>query len=250
MLSKYFTDLQSKLVKKKATAKKSAAKTASKKTSKGPAKIKADLKLLTEKLSNIIPAHLAVEAAKPIDASGFSPEGADLIVYRPYCNDLVQIMGGYIPCELIYGTIHVVSELDKTSLADVINKVATVKKLDKFSQAEQFDEDEMDFQSLVKPAIIIAYNTDYSMLDLKNDIVNYYMAKGIEHELEFDLLIILNKGIYVKEWKEKRSFYGFETGPDSMMWSFILINEYIDVKREDEIDYRKYVRSDEVYKEY
>ena len=62
--------------------------------------------------------------------------------------------------------------------------------------------------------------------------------------------MILHKGIVVKNWRERRSFIALETKEDTFMWFFILMNEYLDVKREQNIDFRKYVKKEVVYNEY
>ena len=62
--------------------------------------------------------------------------------------------------------------------------------------------------------------------------------------------MILHKGIVVKNWREKRSFIALETNEDTFMWFFILMNEYLDVKKEHNIDFRKYVKKEVVYNEY
>ena len=152
MLKSYFLDLNKKIVKKSAGKKGTASKSSS----------GIDEKLLTEKLSGIIPRGFKIEKVKPLDSSGFSPEGADLIVYREYCDDVVKLFNGYIPYELIYGSIFIVNDLTKTTLADVINRVATVKKINRFSEAESV---------YTVPSFIIANaSADYPLAELKNDI--------------------------------------------------------------------------------
>lgn len=233
MLKSYFLDLNKKIV-KKSTGKKGA-------TSRSASGI--DEKLLVEKLSGIIPHGLKIDKAKPLDSSGFSPEGADLIVYREHCSDLVKLFNGYVPYELIYGSVFIVNDLTKTTLADVINRIATVKKINRFSEAESV---------YTVPAFIIANaSADYPLAELKNDILNYYMSRGIEGESEFEIMALLNKGILVKDWHQgNRSFAALETLEDTLMWFYILFSEYLEVDREDEFDLRKYVRNDKVYKEY
>jgi hypothetical protein len=233
MLKSYFLDLNKKIVKKSAGKKGAASKSAS----------GVDEKLLTEKLSGIIPERLKIEKAKLLDSSGFSPEGADLIVYREYCADIVKLFNGYVPYELIYGSIFIVNDLTKTTLADVINRVATVKKINRFSETES---------KYTVPAFIIANaSADYPLAELKNDILNYYMSRGIEGESEFEIMALLNRGVLVKDWHQgNRSFAALETLEDTIMWFYILFSEYLEVEREDEFDLRKYVRNDKVYKEY
>ena len=59
-----------------------------------------------------------------------------------------------MPCEVIYGTIHVVPELNTDSMVQVINRIKTVKKLDRFS----INEDNEPVYPI--PAFVIAMDMD------------------------------------------------------------------------------------------
>ena len=244
MLSKYFEDMQKSMA-KKTSAKKTTGtkKTSSKKATAKISESKIDKSIIIEKFSGIIPGNLVIEEAIPIDANGFAPDGADLVIFSNYCRDLVSIMGGYVPLELIYATCYIVPKLDKKSLIDVLNRVASVKKINKY--AETGDNDDIRI-----PAFIIAGESDYPIMDIKNDLLNYYNNKNIDPDCEFELLMIMNKGIVIKNWRERRSFIGLETVEDTMMWYFILMNEYLDIKREIEIDFRNYVKIEKTYTQY
>jgi hypothetical protein len=253
MLTKYFEEFNKKIVTiTKAAAKKTAAKTAKKKTGKKTSKktvpkakkIKFNTKLFAENLNKIIPSHLAAKDVKPVDSSGFSPEGADLIIYKEYCRDIVEIMNGCIPYELVYGAIHFEPELSKKSLQEAIERVLSVKKLNRYT--ETFDENE----TYPIPSFIISTETDFSIGEIKNSLINYYMAKSIDHRLEVDILVVLNKGIVVKDWKEKRSYIGLETNEDTMYWFFILMNEYLDIEKNTELDFRNYIMKNVTYNQY
>ncbi len=237
MLKSYFLDMNKKLVKK------GASKASSKKAGASKASSGIDEKILCEKLAGLLPGQFRIDSAKPLDSSGFSPEGADLIIYHEYCRDIVKLLNGYVPYELIYGAVYIVDDLTKASLADVINRVATVKKINKFAETES---------SFTVPSFIIANtSSDYPLSELKNDILNYYMSRGIDGDSEFEIMALLNKGVVVKDWHHgNRSFAALETLEDTAMWFYILLSEYLEVEREDEFDLRKYVRSDKVYKEY
>jgi hypothetical protein len=237
MIKGYFSAFSKKSSKKtspsKATATKGAKKTA----------VKIDRKALTGIIRGIIPSDLNVDSLKPIDGSGFSPEGADFIIYREYCRDIAKLIGGYIPYELIHGALFLVDDLSKNTLADALNRIVTVKKLNKFSEAENY---------FIVPSFILAdCRKPYPLIDLKNDVINYYMSRSIEGELELELLAVLNYGIIIKDWhKGNGSFVALETGADTLAWFTVLMNEYLDVKREDEFDLRKYMRSEKVYNEF
>ena len=76
------------------------------------------------------------------------------------------------------------------------------------------------------------------------------MAKSIDHSCELDILLVLNKCLLMKNWREKRSFIGLETGEQSLMWFFILMNEYLDGVGDREMDFRGYIRQNVVYREF
>jgi hypothetical protein len=243
MLNRYFEDLQKRISKKAPVKKSGTARATSKKSSSAKTEIKLNIKDVKEQFRSIIPSHLNIEEAKPVDSNGFSPDGADLLVFRDYCRDIVSIMGGYIPVELLYATMSVIPSLDKKSLLDSLNRVMSVKKINRYTESPEGN-------SLRLPAFIVAGGSAYSMMELKNDILNYYNNRNIDGDLEFEIMLILDRGLVIKNWREKRSFIALETGEDSLMWFFILMNEYLDVKRDVEIDFRNYVKSDKTYNQY
>ena len=237
MIKGYFSGFSKKAVKKTTSSKTPAAKGAKK------AAQKIDRKALAEIIRGVIPSSLNIDSLKPIDSSGFSPDGADFIIYREYCRDIAKLMSGYIPYELIHGGLFLVDDLTKNSLAEVLNRIVTVKKINKFTDSEN---------AFSIPSFVIAdCGKAYPLIDLKNDVVNYYMSKGIEGESELELLAVLNYGIIIKDWhKGNGSFVALETGADTLAWFTILMNEYLDISRDDEFDLRKYIRSEKIYNEF
>jgi len=252
MLFEYFKEFNKRVVKKsavkktaskKASTKKGASKkAASKKSSPKTSSVKLDIKNLRESLSRIIPLNLELSDANPLDSNGFSPDGADLCIYKPFCRDIVEIMGGSIPHELLAGTVFSVDVLNKKTLQDVMNRVAAVKKLNRLSTEE---EDE----SFNVPSFIIAGAGDYSMQNLKNDILNGYMNNNVDDGLQFEILVILDKGLVIRDWHMK-TYVSLETGEDTMVFFFILLNEYLEAERDSGLDFRKYVKTDRSYNEY
>ncbi len=238
MISKFFKDYDKKFYKKKAG---DAAET---KKGKTTARGAIDLDLLRNNLSGLIPSNFKIGPVKPIDSSGFSPDGADLVIYDEYCRDIIDLMGGYIPFELIYGLIHVVQTLNKDSLIEVMSKIATAKKLNMYAASSE-EEDRVHI-----PSFVVVSSTKYTFQELKNDIINFYLSKSIEYQYELDILMVMHKGIVVKNWREKRSFIALETNEDTFMWFFILMNEYLDLKRDRAIDFRNYVKKEIIYNEY
>ena len=243
MLKNYFIDFSKKIIKKTASAKASSGKASSARGAVKKGSLNIDVASFTEKLDGIIPQNLRVASLKPVDSSGFSPDGADLIAYREYCRDIDKVMNGYVPYELIHGAFFIVNDLNKSSLADVFGRVSTVKKINRFTE---------EAGSFSIPSFIIAgNNSDYTLPELKNDIMNYYMSKNVSSESEFEIMMILNGGLLIKDWhRGEHRYIGLETGEDTMTWFFILMNEYLDVEREEAFDIRKYVRTEKTYNEF
>jgi len=232
MLSKYFEEFSKKISRKKS-------KKGEGKESGGSAAAH-----IVEMLSSIIPTGLILEQARPVDRTGFSPDGIDFIAYKPYCADIVKIMNGYVPYELLRATYFVTDSLDKKSLHEALNRISSAKKLNTFSELSEGE------SPLVVPSFLIAMDSKYDFLELKNDIVNFYLSKNMDSRLEIDILLVMNRGLVIKNWREQRSFISLETKEDTLMWYFILMNEYLEADRDNVIDFRTYVKRDVVYKEY
>jgi len=247
MFTNYFLDFNKKITKKTTTAKSTPDKGASTKSGAKASSKKStgyiDIKAFLEKVNNIIPSSLKIDSLKPVDSSGFSPDGTDLIIYKEYCRDMNILMNGYIPYELIHGAFFIIKDLNKNSLAETFGKVAALKKINRFSE---------NTGTFSIPSFVIADNrSSYSLHELKNDIINYYLSKNITSESEFEIMMVHNSGLLIKDWhKEDRSYIGLETGDDTMMWFFILMNEYLEIEREDAFDIRSYVRTEKTYNEF
>ncbi|RPI92232.1 MAG: hypothetical protein EHM32_09420 [Spirochaetales bacterium] len=249
MFTKYFEEAQKKLVKTPSGAQaKTPAKAKGKATPKSGksavpgAAAKIDMHGLMKTIEGIVPPDLSVGTLGIIDSSGYSPEGVDFITYRPLCRDMSALMGGYVPSELAYGTFHVCGDLGRESLQGALNKVIQAKKVNLFT------EDRQDVPAI--PAFIISGGGSMGLEEVKDAIIDYYVSKSVDYVLEFDVLMILDRGLVVKNWREKRSFIALETGAATLMWFYILMHEYLDMERGKSLDLRNYVKYTEKYAEY
>lgn len=243
MFGKYFDKIGKEIIKKpKAQKGKAKEKSAEKPGGKQKKAEAVDLGLLKDKLNKIISPRLTIDNVKMIDPSGYAPDDIDLIAYKELYRDITNIMNGYVPCELVYGTYHVTSMLNKSSLNNLVRKVVRAKKINRYTDRENMP--------AIIPAFIIAYDADFNLPDLKEVLINNYMSMSIENVFEVDIIAVLNKGIVIKNWRDKRSYIALETGKDTFMWFFILMNEYLDVEKDNEFDLRNYVQHAEKYNEY
>ncbi|MCL2026359.1 MAG: hypothetical protein FWG92_06100, partial [Leptospirales bacterium] len=165
MLNKYFEDAQKKLTKRK-VVKADAPSSGKTKQNLAKAPVKIEKKEIIAALSKIIPTGLSIAEAMPVDENGFAPEGADFLIFKDHCADLISIMEGYVPLELVYASCYLVPTIDRKLLMNVLGRVVNVKKIKQYSET-----DESIFRI---PAFIIAGDGGYSIRDIKNDILNYY----------------------------------------------------------------------------
>lgn len=236
MLSKYFEDFDRHIL--HAGHGRAAGK-------KGEGEHHLDPQGLMKAFAPLIPAPLVLDTAPIIDTSGYSPDGVDMIAYRPYCPGIRDLLGGYIPCELVAGAYFTAPSLNRASLQQVLHRVVTVKRMNEFAT----DPESADMARI--PCFVIAAAMDNSFIEVKNDIINYYLAKNINHMHEVDLVMILNRGIVIKNWREKRSYVALETNQDTSLWFYVLMAEYLESSNDRVFDLRRYVRKDNiVYTEY
>jgi hypothetical protein len=216
-----------------------AQKTSKKKTVVAP--VAYDAKKLQEALSKFLPVTYTLSAEKIIDPGGYSPEGVDFISYKQIFRDMDNMLHG-IPSELVYGAFFINRELTAVSLSETLTQVANMKKINRFS--------EQGGGGQFIPAFVLAMDMKMSYQDLKNLILDYYVSRSLDNVFEFDILAVVNQGIVVKDWREKRCFKILDTGDDTMQWFFILMNEYLDVEKNESLDLRKYVKETAQYREY
>ena len=240
MFKNFFIDVNKKVLKKAQAGAGESEKGASKSKKAGHV---IDSAVLIEKLDGLVPGNLRVSEKKPIDSSGFSPDGVDFIAYKEYCRDIDKLLSGHIPYELIFGAFLLVNSLNKNTLLDALNRVSTIKKMNHFTE---------EGSNFYIPSFIIANNSkEYTLSELKNDIMNFYISKNMQSESEFEIMMIYNEGLLIKDWNRgDHRYIGLETGEDTFLWFFILMSEYLDIEREDVFDPRKYIRTEKVYNEF
>ncbi|TAL37107.1 MAG: hypothetical protein EPN93_06700 [Spirochaetes bacterium] len=242
MFSKYFEELEQKLVKAPSGKKAPAAKGKTARQVKSPAARQPSPAEILHAIEGIIPSRLKAGALRMIDQSGYAPEGIDFVVYKELCRDMESLMGGFVPSELVYASCIIAPPLNHDNLKMVLGRVIQAKKVNRYTETESD-------KNLV-PAFVIAQGTDIPLPDMKKALLDYYMSHSVDYDFEFDILMVLGKGLVIKDWREKRSFIALETGRDTLMWFFILMNEYLDVEKNTELDLRAYVKRTEKYNEY
>jgi len=242
MFSAYFNQLQKQLLKTYTkSSKKEAVSAPVPAKAKKPAK--KDYKPVMDAVSSMFSPEICVMSKKIADQSGYISDSADFIAVRKKFSAIDEIFHEAVPAELTAASFNVIEEVNHKQLTDVLIKAALIKKIDHYSE-------EAEDPAFI-PGFIIALHTTYSLSELKEAIIDIYDKDSVEPMFEFDIMMVLGKGLIIKNWREgARSFIALETGEDTMKWFFLLLNEYVESKTAKDLDLRSYVKEAVHYNEY
>ncbi len=248
MFSAYFEKLEDKLVKKYSVSAAKTPRTAAKKTVKKAAKtvtkavktMKPDYKDLIEVMDSIIPKEFVVTDKKIIDTSGYLADTSDFLICDPKYRGFDEIFKNSVPVEMVKAAFTVCPEINRKNLVDTLVKVAHIKKSNHYTDAGE-----------PKPAIpvfAVALDSTYTLKEVKESVIEIYQQDNVDSLFEFDIMLVIGRGIVIKNWRERRNFIALETKMDSLKWFYILMNEYIDMNQS--ADLRTYVNETKKYDEY
>lgn len=246
MFSAYFEKVEADLIKKCVSKKKTTKKTTKKKTAKKTTKktTAADpLKHVMDAFSKIIPSDLILMQNKIVDTADYTSDTADFIACPKKFEDIEKIFSDAIPHTFVKASYVICPEINRKNLVDSLVKIAHVKKLGHYTE----EVDVEDRSSEMIPSFVIAYDSTYTFKELKESIIEIYTEENVDSLFEFDIMVVLGKGIVIKNWRERRSFIALETKKDTLKWFFILMNEYLDSGMP---DLRSFVKESGVYDEY
>lgn len=240
MFSNYFAEVTKKIKPKKASTKKTSKKTTSKKTTKKPsAAEKTDIRGI---IADIIPAYFNVDSHDILNTDKLRSNDADLIIYHNYLNKTAEIFDNAVPAELVHAALLQGSSLTDKVLIDTIEKAMTIKAVSL--------KNDLDESVPTIPVIAFFEKSSRGLGELKESLITYYLDHNTDPDRELDLIVVQGKGVLIRNWREKRSYIGLEMEEDTMMWFFVLLNEFLELRKGIPIDLRNYVATDRIYTEY
>lgn len=253
MFQAYFEKLENHLIKKYKNTEKKPRTTKSSKTVKKTTKKSAALATvsvgsddgyddLLKAVSGIIPDKMTVLKAGLCDSSATEVETVSFLAIERRFRAVEQIFSKCVPVELVRGAYNIVEKINHKQLVDVLVDVANCKKIGQYAVSKK--------ESPFFASFIIAFDSIYSMEELKSVIREVYDENSVDPRFEFDLLVVLGKGIIIKDWSKKSSFIALDTDNDTLMWFFIIMNEFLAITSEPEFDLREYIRAPRRYDEY
>ena len=231
MFSRYFRESQASFIKRYLPAKKGAVRK--------PASGYDDLAAFFE---SVLPDSLAVSHVALRDRSGYTPDMADFVAFRPIARDTSALFGGVIPSELACAAFHVAHSLDRKTLLESLVRVAHVKKCGRYEGSEA----EPPFIA----SFVLSFGSGYSLAEIREAVIETYRAQDVEPDFEVDIIAVMGRGLLVKKWDGSRSYAAIETAEDTLMWFFILMREYLDGDGAGSTDLRSLVLDQKEYTEY
>lgn len=193
-------------------------------------------------IESVLPEPLCAAHAAVRDRSGYTSDTADFVVFHPVARATALMLGSVIPSELAAGAFHMVPSLDRKTLLESLVRSAQIKKCDRYEGRE----DEPGFIA----SFVVAFGSGYSLPEIRDTVIETYTSQDVAPDFEADIIAVLGKGLLAKKWGETRSYAAVETGPDTLMWFYILMREYLETGKAGDIDLRSLVLDQGNYPEY
>ena len=189
------------------------------------------------------PEGLHVGPGKIRGKSHLLPKEVDCIFYKKWSNKLIEMCSGWHLIDYVIGIMSVERKLSTQALVNHINLSQAIKTL----YAKTFNIKDNDYIPLC--SFLWAYDNTIPLLSHQKAIYDAQEEKKVPFNCEMDMVVILDKGIILKDW-ENGKFKVIETGKDSMMWGYIIMMEYLGLDRSIPFSARDFIKRTEDYVEY
>lgn len=239
MFSSYFLELEKQLIKKYRPNKVLSKKVTGTGDEKKEKKDYSDLK---SAIMSFAPSRFMVKEGTIVDSSGLRISDADFFLVENLFGDTASIFKEGFPLEMIGGTFTLCEQINRKQLLEALVAAANTKKAGYYSDVKKND--------MFVPSFIVAFDSTYSMEELKKAISEIYRENSVDPGFEFDIMLVLGTGIVIKDWNKKGNFIALDTKEDSLKWFFIIMNEYLGLINKSELDLRSYIAAPKLYDEY
>jgi len=190
-----------------------------------------------------LPKHIHMGPGKIRGKSHLLPKTVDLVFYNKWSSKLIEMCGGWHVIDYTLGIMSIERKLSTQALVNHINLSQAVKTL--YAKTNDVKDDEY----IPLCSILWAYDNSIPLLSHQKAIYDTQKEKKIPYNCEMDMIIILGKGIILKDW-ENGNFKVIETGKDTLMWGYILSMEYLGLDRAIPFMARDFIKRAENYVEY
>jgi hypothetical protein len=196
---------------------------------------------LMKSINGFIPESFYMSRLDFRDNTGLLSDKADFLAAEKIFKASEQIFSEGLPLEVVRGSFNVCRQINHKQLLDVLVKTAESKKIGSYSAKKK--------QPFIV-STILSFDSIYSMEEIKKEITAIYKENSVDPRFEFDLFVVFGKGILIKDWSKKSTFIALDTETDTLMWFFIMLNEFFSAIQKDELDLRSYISNPKRYNEY
>jgi hypothetical protein len=190
-----------------------------------------------------LPQDIHVGSGRIRGRSHMLPKTIDLIFYNKWCKGLIDMCDAWHLAQYTLGIMSIELELSTQALVNHVNLTQSVKTL----YAKSMNLAERDYIPVT--SIMFAYDNNIPLLSHQKAIYHAQEEKKIPYNCEIDLVIVLNQGLIMKDW-ENGNFKVIETGKDTLMWSYVMMMEFMGLDDRVSFNARDYIKTNEVYPEY
>lgn len=166
----------------------------------------------------------------------------DVLIYDKLCPRFLSMTGGYVPVDSLFAFMSIETDLSTESLISHALLTRAMKTL--YQSVKDIGDEEM----VPIFSVLFSHKSRVPLRSHQIAIKDTSREKGINVNNELDMICILNEGLIIKDWENGGSYKAVETGPDTLLWFYVLLMEYLD--REGKMNLRDYIKTAKEYTEY
>lgn len=208
---------------------------------------KKDLNLFQEFytfLKDHLPPELSLATGKVRNKKHLLNRDCDVLIYRKWCAKFLDLTGGYVLADALNAFITIEAGLTASNLATHASLSRALKVL------HSGEREVSELEVVPMYSLLFAYESEHSLLFHKQNLIEISQEKEIPVNMETDLICVLGQGLIIKDWEIAGGYKVVETGPDTMMWFYILLMEYLDRDGALNLNLRDYIKNNKEYNEY
>ncbi len=195
-------------------------------------------------LKDHVPEDYSLATGKVRNKKHLLNRNCDLLIYKKWVPKVLELTGGYILSDALYGFLSLEANLTAAGLGTHASLTRALKSL--YVGEKQFEE----LEPIPMYSMLFAYGSEHSLLFHKQSLMEISQEKEIPVNLEVDLICVLGQGLIIKDWEIAGGYKVVETGDESLMWFYVLLMEYLDRDGRMNYNLRDYIKNNKEYNEY
>lgn len=195
-------------------------------------------------LKEHLPEGFALATGKVRGKKHLLNKACDLLIYDRWCPKFLEMAGGYVLVDSVFSAITLERELSTQAITSHVALTNAVKSLYQISVGADGE------QVVPMFSLLVAYGSKVPLVSHKAAIRDAARERDVPVTAEPDMVCVLDQGLIVKDWENAGEYKVVETGPDTLMWFYILLLEYLDRDGTMKYQLRDYIKTSKTYKEY